>query len=75
MPCKILSAKGLEVKILTTKELGPAPLLRDFCVHHLRLGNDLLFEIQGQGRMSQWPEEKLEIKFRKSWVGVSDRQR
>jgi len=41
-------------------------MARNFCVHRLRLGDNLLFEILGQGQMSHWGCGKPEDGFRSS---------
>ena len=54
MLCKILSGKGLKVKILSTDELDPRSR---FLRARLRLDDDLRFEFLDQGQMSHWVVE------------------
>ena len=67
LDCKILSPKGLEVKILRTNDLGCLPAILSV---PLSLCNHLLFKFFAQGQMSQKvcgnPDPRLSSSVRKS---------
>ena len=72
MACKILSAKGLEVKILISKSL---PSFRHGFFYRFCLGNSGLFENFAQGQMSHRSCGKKEEPARTWRVVPSSRAR